>query len=50
MVEDPVLVLFCGGMGGSKVEDALGDALRECALDTLAEAQSTGAFAESILV
>ncbi|HLF79522.1 MAG TPA: hypothetical protein VJB57_18730, partial [Dehalococcoidia bacterium] len=50
MLEDPVLILFCGGMGGSAVEDSLGDALRECALDTLAEARSTGAFAESILV
>jgi hypothetical protein len=50
MLEDPVLVLFCGGMGGSAIEDALAEALRECALDTLAEAHSTGAFAQSILV
>ena len=27
MQPDPALVLFCGGMGGSRVEDALGDAL-----------------------
>jgi hypothetical protein len=40
---DPTLVLFCGGMGGSAVEDALADALRECALDTLDEARATDA-------
>src|SRR6185436_15721223 len=47
---DPALVLFCGGMGGSAVEDALADALRECALDTLDEARSTGAYAAYVLV
>jgi hypothetical protein len=50
MQPEPALVLFCGGMGGSPVEDALGDALRECALDTLTEALATGAFTTSILV
>ena len=40
MQPDPTLVLFCGGMGGSAVEDALAEALRECALDTLNEARS----------
>jgi hypothetical protein len=47
---DPALVLFCGGMGGSPVEDALAEALRECALDTLNEARSTGAYACYVLV
>jgi len=47
---DPALVLFCGGMGGSEVEDALAVALRECALDTLNEARSTGAYAAYVLV
>ena len=37
MIYAPVLVLFCGGMGGSPIEDAFGQALRECALDTLQE-------------
>ena len=50
MIEDPVLVLFCGGMGGSAIEDAFADALRECALDTLQEARATGAFARYIVV
>jgi hypothetical protein len=50
MVEEPVLVLFCGGMTGSAVEAALGEALRECALDTLEDALSTGGFAEAIVV
>jgi len=50
MREEPVLVLFCGGMGGSAVEDALGDALRECALDTLSEARGTGAYAGYVMV
>jgi hypothetical protein len=50
MVTDPYLVLFCGGMGGSPVEEALGDALRECALDTLDEALATGAYAGAIVV
>ena len=50
MQADPALVLFCGGMGGSAVEDALGDALRECALDTLDEARSTGAELDRIVI
>ncbi|MPZ47992.1 MAG: hypothetical protein GEU75_01530 [Dehalococcoidia bacterium] len=50
MVSEPVLVLFCGGMGGSPVEDALGQALRECALDTLDEALATGAYAFAVVV
>jgi hypothetical protein len=48
--EEPALVLFCGGMGGSPAEDALADALRECALDTLDEARATGAYAGYVLV
>jgi hypothetical protein len=50
MTSEPFLVLFCGGMGGSPVEDMLGGALRECALDTLDEALSTGAYAGAVLV
>jgi hypothetical protein len=50
MQPDPTLVLFCGGMGGSAIEDALAEALRECALDTLNEARSTGAYAGYVLV
>ena len=44
------LVLFCGGMGGSAIEDAFAEALRECALDTLEEARRTGAFVRYIVV
>ena len=50
MIEEPVLVLFCGGMGGSAIEDAFAAALRECALDTLEEARGTGAYARYIVV
>jgi hypothetical protein len=50
MTADPHLVLFCGGMTGTAVEDALGDALRESALDTLDEALSTGAYDGATLV
>ena len=50
MVEEPVLVLFCGGLGGSAIEEELGAALRECALDTLDEALATGAYAFAVLV
>jgi hypothetical protein len=50
MVSEPVLVLFCGGLGGSPIEDALAEVLRECALDTLDEALATGAYASAILV
>ena len=50
MVAEPVLVLFCGGMGGSAIEEQFALALRECALDTLAEAVSTGAFGGYIVV
>jgi hypothetical protein len=49
-VADPFLVLFCGGMGGSPIEELMADALRECALDTLDEALSTGAFAGAVIV
>lgn len=47
---EPVLVLFCGGMGGSALEEAFAEALRECALDTLNEALATGAYADAIAV
>jgi hypothetical protein len=50
MIREPVLVLFCGGMGGSPIEDAFARALRECALDTLQEAEASGAFEKLILV
>jgi hypothetical protein len=50
MIEEPVLVLFCGGMGGSAIEDAFAEALRECALDTLDEARGTAAYARYIAV
>lgn len=50
MVSGPVLVLFCGGMGGSPIENGFAAALRECALDTLEEAAASGAFEELILV
>ncbi len=49
-IEDPYLVLFCGGMGGSPIEDLQAEALRECALDTLDEALGTGAYAGAVLV
>jgi hypothetical protein len=49
-IADPFLVLFCGGMGGSPIEELMADALRECALDTLDEALSTGAFAGAVIV
>jgi hypothetical protein len=50
MVAEPVLVLVCGGMGGSAIEEQFALALRECALDTLAEAVSTGAFGGYVVV
>jgi hypothetical protein len=50
MISDPLLLLFCGGMGGSAAEDAFAAALRECALDTLYEAESSACFAGQILV
>ena len=50
MVTEPVLVLFCGGMGGSAAEELLAAALRECALDTVEEALATGAFAGAIVI
>jgi hypothetical protein len=50
MVAGPVLVLFCGGLGGSPVEDQMAEALRASALDSLDEALSSGAFESAILV
>jgi hypothetical protein len=50
MRPEPTLVLFCGGLGGSPVEDTLADALYENALDTLDQALSTGAYGGAILV
>lgn len=50
MVEDPYLVLFCGGLGGTPIEELQAEALQECALDTLDEALATGAYAGAVLV
>ncbi len=50
MVAEPYIVLFCGGMNGTPAEDALGDALCECALDTLDEALGTGAYGGAVVV
>ncbi len=50
MIHDPMLILFCGGLGGSTAEDALAEALRECGLDMLEEAVASGAFAGQVLV
>ncbi len=50
MVSEPFLVLFCGGIGGSEIEEQMAAALRECALDTLDEALATGAFAGAVVV
>src|SRR4051812_760973 len=47
---EPTLVLFCGGMGGTPVEEMLGAALRECALDLLDEALGSGAYGGAVLV
>jgi hypothetical protein len=48
--EAPVLTVFLGGMGGSEIEDLLGRALAEAAVDLLEEATATGAFAGALLV
>jgi hypothetical protein len=50
VVAGPALVLFCGGMGGSAIEDGFATALRECALDTLEEAAAVSAFELLLLV
>ena len=49
-IQGPALVLFCGGVGGSEIEEAFGEALRACASDTLAEALGTEAFEAVVLV
>lgn len=46
----PTLVLFAGGMQGSREEELVAAAQRAAALDTLEAALSTGAFAGAILV
>jgi hypothetical protein len=46
----PVLIVFLGGMRGSPIEDLLGRALTEAALDLLEEALATDAFAGAVLV
>jgi hypothetical protein len=46
----PALLVFCGGMSGSAIEEAFGAALRECALDTLHEGATSGAFEKLVLV
>ena len=50
MSDRPILIVFLGGMGGSPIEDLLGRALAEAALDLLEEALATGAFPEALLV
>ncbi len=50
MREDPVLVLLCGGMGGSDVEELLAGALRASALDLLERSLAGGAFDGAIVV
>ena len=50
MSDTPVLIVFLGGMRGSPIEDLLGRALREAALDLLEEALATDAFAGAVLV
>lgn len=50
MSEAPILIVFLGGMGGSPIEDLLGQALAEAALDLLEEALASGAFAQAVLV
>jgi len=50
MIAEPYLVLFCGGMGGTLVEEALAAALHACALDTLDEALATGAYGGAVVV
>jgi hypothetical protein len=48
--EPPVLIVFLGGMRGSPIEDLLGRALAEAALDLLEEALATDAFGGALLV
>ena len=50
MSADPVLIVFLGGMAGSPIEDLLGRALAEAALDLLEEALATDAFTAALLV
>ena len=50
MREDPVLVLFCGGMRGSPIEELLGGALHASALDLLERALAGGAYDGAIVV
>ncbi len=50
MPDAPVLIVFLGGMRGSPIEELLGRALAEAALDVLDEALATGAFAGALLV
>jgi hypothetical protein len=50
MIRDPILLVFCGGMGGSAAEDAFAAVLRECALDLLEEAAASGVYAGQMLV
>jgi len=50
MREQPVLVLFCGGMGGSEAEELLARALRASALDLLERSLAGGAYGGAIVV
>jgi hypothetical protein len=50
VTDQPVLIVFLGGMRGSVIEELLGHALAEAALDLLEEGLATGAFAGAVLV
>jgi hypothetical protein len=50
MDERPVLVVFCGGVGGSPVEELVAGARVAAGLDSLERALATGAFAGAIFV
>ena len=50
MSQLPVLIVFLGGMRGSPIEDELGRALAESALDLIEEALATDAFELALLV
>lgn len=49
MTNAPVLIVFLGGMRGSAIEDLLGRALSEAALDLLEEGLASGAFDGAVL-
>lgn len=50
MRAEPHFVMFCGGLGGTPIEDAMAQALRASALDLIDEALSSGAYGGAIFV